>query len=64
MNLRNLGDALSASVRDYYGKLADTIRKRAEALQPPQADESAAQRRTEELNSLLARCRELLDDTK
>ena len=64
MNLRNLGDALSASVRDYYGKLADTIRKRAEALQPPQTDESAAQRRTEELNSLLARCRELLDDTK
>ena len=64
INLRNLGDALSASVRDYYGKLADVIRKRAEALQMPPADESAAQCRTEELKHQRAKCRKLLDDTK
>ena len=64
INLRNLGDALSASVRDYYGKLADVIRKRAEALQMPPTDESAAQCRTEELKHQLAKCRKLLDDTK
>lgn len=58
-NLKNLEEALAGGVKDYYGRLADALRKKAEDLELPHGDEGD-QNGSEELAELLGQCEELL----